>query len=346
MKFIVKSLLALSALLVVVVAGVGFALAQSAIKPTRTVGMQIVHADDGQGRPVTTVIYYPAEGQAKLTWLGLTPAMLARDAAVSAGQHPLILISHGTAGSPTGHIDTAVALAERGFIVAALVHNGDNYQDQSSVGAPNWISDRAHDVVRVADYLLGAWNQHSSIDADRIGLFGFSAGATTALANIGAAPDFALVPQACQAHPEFVCQLLAPGVVLSNPAEQEAYDPRIKAALLAAPGFGMAFTQAELESVTIPVDVWVGGADANTPANTNAIAIAQYLPGRPRVHVVEGAGHASFLAPCGIVGMLMPPMVCADEPGFDRAAFHRAFNVEAVSFFSRSLNYASERVEP
>lgn len=345
MKFVVRAVLALSALLVVVVAGFGFALVQGAIKPTRTVGVQIASADDGRGRPITAVIYYPADGQAQLTWLGLTPAMLARDAAVSAGRHPLILISHGTAGSPTGHIDTAVALAERGFIVAALVHNGDNYQDQSSVGASSWISDRAHEVVRVTDYLTSVWDQHSSIDTDRIGLFGFSAGATTALANIGAAPDFALVPQACQARPEFVCQLLAPGVVLSNPAEQEVHDPRIKAALLAAPGFGMAFTRAELESVAIPVDVWVGAADTNTPANTNAVFIAQYLPVHPSVHLVEGAGHASFLAPCGILGVLMPPLVCADEAGFDRVAFHRLFNGEVVSFFSRSLNYPAERAQ-
>lgn len=342
MKIFLRVLLGLISLVVVLLAGFGAALVQGAIKPERTVGVQIVHAAEGGGRSVTAVIHYPADGEAKLTWLGLSPAMLARDAPVSAGQHPLILISHGAAGSPTGHLDTAVALAERGFIVAALVHNGDNYQDQSAVGAPNWISDRAHEVVRVTDYLVSAWDRRSSIDATRIGLFGFSAGATTALANIGAAPDFALVPQACQAHPEFVCQLLPSGVVLSNPAEQEVYDRRIRATLVAAPGFGMAFTQAELESVIIPVDVWVGAADVNTPASTNAVAIARYLPAHPSVHVVEGAGHGSFLTPCGIVGVLMPPMVCADAAGFDRTAFHRSFNREVVSFFSRSLNYPGE----
>lgn len=340
MKLFVRVSIGLSVLVALVLAGFGVALVQSAIKPSRTVGMEIVSASEGGSRPVTTVIYYPAEGEAKLTWLGLTPAMLARGAPVAVGRHPLIVISHGTGGSPTGHLDTAVALAERGFIVAALAHNGDNYQDQSSVGAANWIDDRAHEVVRVTDYLLGAWGHRSSIDADRIGLFGFSAGATTALANIGAAPDFALVPEACRTHPEFVCQLLSPGVVLSNPPEQEVYDPRIKAALVAAPGFGMAFTQTELESVTIPVDVWVGAVDRNTPAATNAAPIARYLPAHRGVHVVEGASHASFLAPCGVLGVLMPPMVCADAAGFDRAAFHRSFNGEVVSFFSRSLNYA------
>lgn len=342
MKMFVRALLGLVVLVVVLSAGLAFALVQGAIKPAHTVGVQIVRAAETGSRPVTVVIYYPAQGEAKLTWLGLTPAMLSRDGPVSPGQHPLVLISHGTAGSPTGHLDTAVALAERGFIVAALVHNGDNYQDQSSVGATDWISDRAREVVRANDYLLSAWSQRSSIDPGRIGLFGFSAGATTTLANIGAAPDFALVPEACQARPEFVCQLLAPGVVLSNPAEEEVHDSRIKAALLAAPGFGMAFTQSELESVTIPVDVWVGSADLNTPASTNAVAIARYLPGHPRVHLVEGAVHASFLAPCGIIGILMPPMVCADAAGFDRTAFHRSFNGEVVSFFSRSLDYSVE----
>lgn len=340
MKLFVRVLVGLSVLVALVLAGLGVALVQSAIKPSRTVGVDIVSATAEGARPVTTVIYYPADGEARLTWLGLTPAILARGAPVAAGQHPLIVISHGTSGSPTGHLDTAVALAERGFIVAALVHNGDNYQDQSSVGAATWINDRAHEVVRVTDYLLGAWGHRLSIDANRIGLFGFSAGATTALANVGAAPDFALVLEACHTQPEFVCQLLAPGVILSNPPEQEVYDPRIQAALVAAPGFGMAFTPAELESVTIPIDVWVGAADSNTPAATNAFAIAQYLPAHPSVHVVEGAGHASFLAPCGVLGLLMLPMVCADAPGFDRAAFHRSFNGEVVGFFSRSLNYS------
>jgi len=340
MKVFVRVLVGLSVLVALVLAGLGVALVQSAIKPSRTVGVDIVSATAEGARPVTTVIYYPADGEAKLTWLGLTPAILARGAPVAAGQHPLIVISHGTSGSPTGHLDTAVALAEHGFIVAALVHNGDNYQDQTSVGAANWIDDRAREVVRVTDYLLGAWGHRSSIDANRIGLFGFSAGATTALANVGAAPDFALVPEACQAQPEFVCQLLAPGVVLSNPPERDVYDPRIKAARVAAPGFGMAFTEAELQSVTIPVDVWVGAEDRNTPAAANAIAIARSLPAHPNVHVVEGAGHASFLAPCGVLGILMPPMVCADARGFDRAAFHRSFNGEVVAFFSRSLNYS------
>lgn len=339
MKFVLKSLMWLAGLIVVAVIGFAVVLVQGAIRPARTIGVQVVSASDGRNQPITTVVFYPAEGEAQLTWLGATPALLAREAPVTAGRHPLILISHGTAGSPTSHLDTAVALAERGFIVAAMVHNGDNYRDQSSVGANTWISDRAHEVVGVTDYMLETWSQRASIDADRIGLFGFSAGATTALVNVGAAPDFGRVAEACVSRPELVCQLLSAGTVLTNPLAS-AHDSRIKAALLAAPGFGMAFTPESLQTVIIPVDIWVGAMDSNTPQDTNAVAIARLLPSRPDVHVVEGAGHASFLAPCGATRVLMPPMVCADAAEFDRTAFHRTFNAEVVSFFSQSLSYS------
>jgi predicted dienelactone hydrolase len=332
-------LLGAGTLLSASIVGLGLLLLHGTLKPARTVGVQTVHAADSQNPAISAVIYYPARGEAKLTWLGITPAMLATGAPIEGERHPLILISHGTAGSPTGHLDTALALAERGYIVAAIVHNGDNYQDQSSVGAASWISNRAHEVTRLVDYLLGEWDERAAIDSQRIGLFGFSAGATGALANIGATPDFARVAPACQAHPELVCRLVHVGTVLTNPAIGEAYDSRIRAAVLAAPGFGMAFPPEALAGVTIPVDIWIGANDDNTPPQTNALAIAQRLPAQPQAHLVEGAGHASFLAPCGAAGLLMPPIVCRDPRGFDRAAFHRTFDAEVVAFFNRTLDY-------
>ena len=47
---------------------------------------------------------------------------------------PLVLISHGTAGSEASHYDTALALADEGFVAATLTLTGDNYMDQSYVG--------------------------------------------------------------------------------------------------------------------------------------------------------------------------------------------------------------------
>jgi predicted dienelactone hydrolase len=318
----------------------------NAIRPSRTVGMAVAAAPDPGHANVNVVLFYPAEGRARLTLIGMGLVAVATDAPINPGRHPLIVISHGTGAGPASHIDTAIALAEQGYIVAALMHNGDNFQDQSQVGAPTWMTDRARQVVHINDFLLTAWSGHESIDPEKIGLFGFSAGATTALINIGATPDFSLVASACETRPEFVCQLLQPDTVLQSPSSVDYFDPRIKAAVLAAPGLGTGFTQTSLERVRVPVQVWAAEADANAPARSNAAAIAGLLPNRPMITTVPGASHFSFLAPCSLVTRLAAPMLCADSGGFDRAAFHRAFNADVVAFFGDNLNVAAATEQP
>lgn len=45
---------------------------------------------------------------------------------VRQGPYGLVLIAHGSRGSYIGHRDTAMHLARNGFIVAAVLHPGDN----------------------------------------------------------------------------------------------------------------------------------------------------------------------------------------------------------------------------
>src|SRR5690606_24030047 len=118
---------------------------------------------------------------------------------------------HGTGGNGLGHVDTAVALAEAGFVVAAPTHPGDNFRDQSAVGGPAWMVDRARQVARVSDYMIGGWRDRGHVDAARVGVFGFSAGGTTALIATGGEPDLGRLTSHCAAKREFVCQLIKPG---------------------------------------------------------------------------------------------------------------------------------------
>jgi predicted dienelactone hydrolase len=61
--------------------------------------------------------------------------------------------------------------------------------------------------------------------------------------------------------------------------------------------------------------------------------------------VAGGAGHLSFIAPCDKAEAAVAARAadagslnwCADPDGFDRAAFHKAFNSAVVDFFSRVL---------
>ena len=243
----------------------------------------------------------------------------------------LIVISHGTGAGPLSHQDTAEALARAGFVVVAPMHPGDNFQDDSAVGRPQWFADRSRHVSKVIDFMLTGWAGHARLRPDRVGIFGLSAGATTALISIGAEPDLARLAPHCAAEPEFVCRIMQPQ---TGPTPQWTHDPRIAAAVLAAPGLGFLFEPAGLARVRAPVQLWAGTADDTVPYATNGAIVARLLRRQPEVHIVANAIHYSFLAPCT---PQTPPFLCQDRPGFDRAAFHQQFNAAIVAFFRRHL---------
>lgn len=245
---------------------------------------------------------------------------------------PLVLISHGTGAAPLSHIDTAEALAKAGFVVVALMHPGDNFQDDSAVGKPAWFADRSRNVSRAIDYMLVEWESHSRLAPDKIGIFGFSAGATTALISIGGVPDLGRITPHCARVAEFACRLFAPQVAIE--ATQWTYDPRIGAAVVAAPAIGFAFEPAGLSNVRVPVQLWSGTADETVPYETNTAIVRRLLPRVWEFRSVEGAVHLSFLAPCTSE---TPQFLCRDKPGFDRATFHEAFNRAVVAFLRDHL---------
>lgn len=114
------------------------------------------------------------------------------------GALPLVVMSHGTGSSFLGHLDTDIALADAGYVVAAVTHTGDNYADKSR---SMFIMDRPGHTSRVIDHMLSSWDGHALIDSSRIGMFGFSAGVFTALVNLGRLADLSKVRPMCSEHP-------------------------------------------------------------------------------------------------------------------------------------------------
>ncbi len=114
---------------------------------------------------------------------------VALNGVVSGSRHPLIVMSHGTGGMALNSYDTAIALADAGFVVAALTHTGNNYRDQSTAFTQQNFVNRVRHVGRVIDFMLGAWAGKGSINPDRIGVFGHSAGGATALIAAGGIAD-------------------------------------------------------------------------------------------------------------------------------------------------------------
>jgi predicted dienelactone hydrolase len=300
-----------------------------AAAPAAEVGFQQSHMADG----TEIGVWYPAAGTAQRQRVGLYEQEVVPDAAPVGERLALVVMSHGTGGHFAGHFDTAIALARAGFIVAALTHPGDNWQDNS--GATQ-IERRPRALSALITYMLESWPSHASIDPQRIGAFGFSAGGFTVLAAAGGRPDLTRLAGHCADHPGFFdCALLKdkpPGPIQAWP---DVRDPRIKAIVVAAPALGFTFGKDGLSAVSVPVQLWRAGDDRILPAPFYADAVKTALPRPPEFQDVPGAGHFDFLAPCGNEKTV--PQICTSNPGFDRAAFHIHFDREVLRFFAHYL---------
>ena len=287
-------------------------------------------------------IWYPATGTPVRQRLGLYAQDVVPEAPVPGGKHPLIVISHGTGGDYAGHVDTAVALARTGFIVAALTHPGDNWRDNSRATR---IEGRPPALSATISYMLQNWSGRAAIDFDRIGAFGFSAGGFTVLAAAGGRPDMTRIIDHCAKHSTFfVCTLLKSQPRTLSSAWPPMTDPRIRAIAVAAPAIGFTFDRSGLEGVRIPVQLWRADNDQILPAPSSADAVRFALPNKPEFHAVPGAGHFDFLAPCDEPAIM--PQLCASAPGFDRTRFHTRFNAQILRFFVEKLGRPGLAVMP
>ena len=323
------------------VCGLGGYAMLTALRTQHPVGFQIIQLTDGDGQPFAAGVWYPTRSRPwPTTLLGTVLMNVARNAQVSGSDLPLVLISHGNGGGVASHADLALALADAGYIVAAPMHAGDNYVNQSAVASASWLPGRTRALHATVDYLLTNWQGHEHIDPERIGAYGFSAGGFTILTAVGAQPDLSIVAKHCANSSEAVCELLrsvqSPLLSMDPPAKSEGFlpDPRIKAVVVAAPGLGFTMVPNGLNNVQVPVQLWGAENDVNVPYATNTKPVLEALGSRVEFHSVAGAGHFSFLTPCGLMA---PPELCSEQGQFDRKAFHAQMNTSVIAFFEKNL---------
>lgn len=291
---------------------------------------------DGDNGALSGAIWSPCASppqEAKLYGIA-TSARL--NCAVQGNKLPLVVISHGQDGWFGAHHDTAEALADAGFIVAAINHPGDNALSATRIRDISIAVKRPADIKRLIDYMLGAWSDSAKIDAARIGFVGHSRGGYTGLVLAGAEPDFKRAATECGegANPNSPCALFKDAKLPDAPV---AHDARIKALVLADPGFTLVLGKDELKAVTLPVQLWsseLGGAGGTAQS---VARVRDWLPTKPDFHLVAHADHWAFIAPCNAEQVKAQPRLCNDTPSFDRTAFHRDFNNAVLAFFRQQL---------
>jgi predicted dienelactone hydrolase len=256
-----------------------------------------------------------------------------KDCPVEGDRLPLIVISHGGGGYFIGHHDTAEALAEAGFVVAAINHPGDTVSDMSRSDDLSVMIERPTDMKRVIDFMLGESSAVSAIDPELIGFFGFSRGGYTGLVLMGANPDWDYALTGCQRESLHFCEQIRNK---DYPLYPLTHDPRIKAAVIIDP-VTVFFSAASFASMTAPVQLWRSERGGDGVAPESVDGVDKDLPANHEYRVVPDSGHFAFLSPCWPGLAKMRPELCTDAPGFDRVAFHEQFNARVVAFFRDHL---------
>jgi predicted dienelactone hydrolase len=287
---------------------------------------------DGEGPALHGAVWTPCDRPATPISLGGMTLSGVRDCVIKGMRLPLVVVSHGSGGSFLGHHDTAEALADAGFVVAAISHPGDNFKDLSRQQHLSIFASRPTDLRRLVDYMQSTWTAHAVIAPGGVGIFGFSRGGYAGLVAAGAVPDFSLRQNLCPPGSEYpMCVEFRRGEIPPVPRR----DVRVKALVIADPG--TAFDAKGLQKVTVPMQLWSSefGGDGVSPGSVTELR--RELPVAPEWHLATGAGHFAFLAPCPPQLADEMPELCRDKPGFDRAAFHAGLDAQVVSFFKIHL---------
>jgi predicted dienelactone hydrolase len=288
---------------------------------------------DADGPAIHGMIWYPCAKPPGEVKIGRAILPGVQDCPLAGDHLPLIAASHGQRGTFLGNHDTAEALADNGFVVAAVNHPGDTAQDPSRSGDLSVFVERPTDIKRLIDFMIGASPFAARIDQDRIGFFGFSRGGYTGLVLLGANPDWVgAATNYCRQKQLLFCQQI---LGRTYPSQPLTHDPRIKVAVLADP-LAIFFSAESLAPLKAPVQLWASEQGGDGVLLHDVAAVDANLPARHEYRVVSNARHFAFFL-CSPALVKERPELCADAPDFDRVAFHAEFNADVLAFFRKWL---------
>lgn len=294
-------------------------------------------------------LYYPTQTPVRAIPMGPFTPNVAVQAAPEPAFKGLIVLSHGTGGSELGHSRLAEGLARSGYLVAALRHPGDNWQDSSlrNGSLEIYFNERPRQVTWVIDALLRdpEWKDRIARDArgPKIGAVGHSAGGYTVLALAGAEPDLSRIARHCNVEPAedpIFCRTGRIGEPMAQssatpPSSAQLTDPRVRAVVALAP-VGVVFTAQSLARIRLPVAVYEAANDRWLVSRFHAEWIAQNLP-RAELHRVPDAWHFAFMDSPSMPIPSEDGDIRADPPGFDRSAFLKELASALPAFFDKAF---------
>lgn len=218
---------------------------------------------------------------------------------------PLIVVSNGLGARRDRFDDLANYLASYGFAVAIPDHPGSDRQrlldfynglQRENFEADEFI-DRPLDISFLLDELekRNATESDASLDLQRVGLFGYSFGGTTALSLAGAEIDLNHLERDCETQPATInisllyqCRALA-----ASRTSTQLRDERIQAIYVFVPFGKSLFGPDGMAQVETPIMWEATNQDILTPLVIEQLPAFDWLTGSDRyLAVANGLPHA------------------------------------------------------
>lgn len=332
---------------------ISFLLPLLATAQTQAIGERTFrYKDTVRNRPLITEVWYPTDEDNSKAFnppgypFIHTPTI--RGAKVPGGKHPLVMISHGTGGGRMTLEWLADNLVQKGFIVAAVDHWGNTYDNKIAI---NFVTpwERPQDISFVLTQLLKDKDLGHVIDANRIGAAGFSIGGYTVIAlaggklNYDVLDDFTKTPEGIKEMtlPEFpgLAQAINDDEVKASFAKSpELKDKRFKAFFAMCPAVGQGFVnKGQFKTATGPVYIVGAQSDSIAPVKTNATVYHQLIKGSKLFIVPGKVGHYTFLNEGTEEARKNAGPFMNDVAGVDRHAVHQQIGDMAAIFFLSTL---------
>lgn len=318
-------------------------------------------ADPHSDRALEMVVWYPSTSTAATQLIGdnavFVGASAIADAPPAAGEHPLVVLSHGYRGNWSNQIWLASALAHKGYIVAAVNHPGSTTHDRSPQAAAQ-LWQRPVDLRRTIDGVIAQPEKFGAVANGRIAVVGHSLGGWTALEIAGARFDPERFKQDCDAHPQLSsCTVYAQ----MDPAATSAFktalgadwrDERVTAVVTLDLGLSRGLTDQSLATLPVPAMVIAAGVPSRElPAELESAHLAKRLPTASSRYVeISDASHFTFMSMCkpGAQSMLEAEVpgdgiICRDgENGRARDVIQQQVSLLIAAFLEQSSGYKKD----
>ena len=264
------------------------------------------YRDEARNRPLRTEIWRPE-----------TPM-----------RSPVVLFSHGFAGTRLQSKFLCSHLASHGYVVASPDHKGNTFLDLNVFKSTESAKERPHDLRVVLDNLIEESHDPEStlfgrLDGRRCASVGHSFGGYTALAAAGAWLDLRDKKTNGDAQP-------------SDPDYYDFDDPRIVAAVALTPVMRPFLSPDSVRRVVKPVLIITGSRDAQTSPRLHGQPLFQCLPGLRYLGIIEGATHFNFVDQ-GFIDSAPIIVRAMHRPQIDRQLCDAMILRQTTAFLERHL---------